>query len=152
MRLNLFYFSFLLLMIACATNGKKQMVYNAPQEEALIRQTIQLYFDGWRTGDTTKIGTAMHTTCQLKNIHEEGIDGVKIFSRATYLGFFKPRPPRAAQTRILSIDITRDIASAKCQIELPNRLYTDYFNMMKVDGQWYIVDKAATSWAINEEN
>ena len=71
-----------------------------------------------------------------------------IFDRATYLGFFKPRPRREnAGGEIISINITEDIASAKCEIHTKDRLYTDYFNMMKIGDNWYIVDKIATSKA-----
>ena len=85
------------------------------QDEALIRATIGSYFEGWMTGDTSKIGAAMHATCQLKNIKE---DKVIIFDRATYLGFFKPRPRRENSSgKIIAIDITETIASAKCEID-----------------------------------
>ncbi|MEM6321962.1 MAG: nuclear transport factor 2 family protein [Bacteroidota bacterium] len=146
MRFSLILLLFTFLLFSCATNQKSSIGQNDLQEEALVRQTIELYFDGWRNCQSEKIGQAMHTTCQLKNIKADGIDGVAVYDRETYLGFIKPAPPRAAKTRILYIDITREIASAKCQIELADRLYTDYFNMMKIDGRWYIVDKAAINW------
>lgn len=115
------------------------------QEKIAISKTIETYFEGWMTGDTTKLGTAMHATCQLKNIKD---DGVIIFDRAKYLSFFKPRPRREnAGGKIISIDVTDDIGSAKCEIHTADRLFTDYFNLMKVDGQWYIVDKIATNKA-----
>lgn len=132
------------IISACAVNQPKQAINN-PKEEALIRQTIETYFEGWMTGDATKLGKAMHTTCQLKNVKD---NEVLIFDRAKYLGFFKPRPRREnAGGRIISINITNDIAAAKCEIFTADRLYTDYFNMMKINDEWYIVDKIATSKA-----
>lgn len=139
------YFLILMITGACGVNAQKEGSPNSLAEEQLIRQTIEMYFEGWRTGDTLKLGTAMHSTCKLKNIKE---DEVVVYDRAKYLSFFKPRVPVDAKTRIVSINITRDIAAAKCEIELPNRLFTDYFNLMKVDGRWYIVDKIATNWQI----
>jgi len=112
-------------------------------DKAEITKTIDMYFEGWMTGDTTLLGKAMHRTCQLKNIKD---DDVIIFDRATYLGFFKPRPRREnAGGRIVSIDVTDDTASAKCEIHTADRLYTDYFNMMRLKDRWYIVDKIASS-------
>lgn len=35
---------------------------NAPDERQLIEKTIGLYFDGWATGDTAKLGKAMHAS------------------------------------------------------------------------------------------
>lgn len=110
-----------------------------------IEKTVNMYFDGWMHGDTTKLGQAMHATCKLKNIKE---GEVVVYDRAKYLSFFKPHPKtEGAMGRIVSIDITGPIASAKCELELPNRLFTDYFNMMKVGGSWVIVDKISTNVA-----
>ncbi len=135
---------FALFICACSIN-KPTQASNDPKEEALIRQTIDTYFEGWMTGDTTKLGKAMHATCQLKNVKD---NEVLLFDRATYLGFFKLRPRREnSGGRVISINITNDIAAAKCEIFTPKRLYTDYFNMMKIDEEWYIVDKIATNQA-----
>lgn len=115
------------------------------REHQKITATIELYFEGWMTGDTTKLGQAMHRTCQLKNIKD---NDVIIYDRAKYLSFFKPRSRREnAGGEIISINITDDIASAKCEIHTKDRLYTDYFNMMKIEERWYIVDKIATNKA-----
>ncbi len=124
-------------------NPKNQNEPSMARNKEKITNTIEMYFEGWMTGDTTKIGAAMHRTCQLKNIKN---DDVVIYDRATYLGFFKPRERRKnAGGKIVSIDITGDTASAKCEIHTEERLYTDYFNMMKLKDRWYIVDKIASS-------
>ncbi len=143
---TLFLLLFSLVYFSCGPKvSPQQTSVNNPAEEALIRSTIENYFEGWMTGDTTKIGSAMHATCQLKNIKD---GGVIIFDRATYLGFFKPRPRREnSGGKIIDIDITENIAAAKCEIETPDRLFTDYFNMMKIGERWYIVDKIATNVA-----
>jgi len=111
-------------------------------EKASIESTIQLYFDGWMTGDTTKVGKAMHSTCHLK-VYREGI--FKDISRADYLKGFKPRKKEEGTSgRIKSIDFVGNIASAKCEIETPKAIFTDYFNMIKIGEVWYIVDKIST--------
>lgn len=143
LQIAILFFSFLIVG-SCATKAPKA-IKNDPGEEALIRQTIDTYFEGWMTGDTTKLGKAMHRTCQLKNVKD---NKVLVFDRATYLGFFKPRPRREnAGGRIISINITDNVAAAKCEIFTADRLFTDYFNMMKLNGEWYIVDKIATNKA-----
>lgn len=141
----------LLLVISSCTHKQEsstQQIKEPIEESNLadkqkITETINSYFEGWMTGDTTKLGRAMHRTCQLKNIKD---DDVIIFDRATYLSFFKPRPRRQnAGGKIVSINITDDIAAAKCEIFTEERLYTDYFNMMKIKDEWYIVDKIASN-------
>jgi aldose sugar dehydrogenase len=111
-------------------------------ERQLIEQTIQLYFDGWATGDTTKLGKAMHTSCHLKNYNNGKFTE---FSRNQYLGLFKSRPrPANLDTRIVTIDITNNMGSAKVEISTAKDLFTDYFNLMKTTEGWMIADKIST--------
>ncbi|MCU0469427.1 MAG: nuclear transport factor 2 family protein [Arcicella sp.] len=111
-------------------------------EKRLIETTIQYYFDGWMTGDTTKIGKAMHSTCHLKFFRDNKFTDI---SRADYLSRFKPRAKdKDTEGRIKMLDITGNIASAKCEIETPKSLFTDYFNLIKIDNFWYITDKIST--------
>jgi aldose sugar dehydrogenase len=115
---------------------------NTPTERQLIENTIQLYFDGWATGDTSKLGIAMHASCHLKNFRE----GKFIeFTRAQYLNLFKPREKnKNITTRIVFVDVTNNMASAKVEISTEKDLFTDYFNLMKTNEGWFIVDKVST--------
>jgi glucose/arabinose dehydrogenase len=133
--LLLFLLTFLALPTVSAQN------FANPTDWRLVENTIQLYFDGWATGDTAKLDKAMHFSCRLKNFR----DGKFLeFDKATYLGFFKPRPrPKNLQTRIVSIDITDIIGSAKTEIITEKEVFTDYFNLMKTNEGWFIVDKVA---------
>lgn len=141
----LFMFSFChIILIGQNQSSCKDGAQGAPSDDyAKISSMIETYFEGWMTGDTTKLGRAMHRTCQLKNIKD---DDVIIYDRATYLSFFKPRPRREnAGGKIISIDITGDSGAAKCEIHTADNLFTDYFNLFKIKDEWYIVDKVATS-------
>lgn len=111
----------------------------------LIEGTIQNYFDGWLTGDTTLVGSAMHATCNLKFIR----DGkVARRDRTNYLSGFKPRPRLAdSEGHIVNIDITNNAAAAKVVLDTPNRHFTDYFNLLKEGDRWYITDKVSTSYS-----
>lgn len=115
----------------------------------LIEQSIQTYFDGWLTADVEKIGSVMHETCFLK-FTRDGKFAKR--NKTEYLTGWTPRPRLAnAEGRIISMDITNNIASAKCELEIPGRLFTDYFNMMNIDGKWYILDKISTNVKVNNE-
>jgi Putative lumazine-binding len=113
------------------------------QEKDLIKQSIEIYFDGWMTGDTLKLGKVMHASCHLKFMKDNQL---QVIDRKSYLSRFKLQPKlENTEGRIISIDFTRNIASAKCEIETPKRLFTDYFNMMKINEEWHIVDKISSS-------
>ncbi len=115
---------------------------DAPTERQLIEKTIETYFDGWATGDTTKLGKAMHSSCHLKNFR----DGKFMdFTRSQYLNIFRLHErPANLITRIISIDITNNMGSAKVEISTVTDLYTDYFNLMKTNEGWFIADKVST--------
>lgn len=122
---------------------------NPPTERQLIEHTIQLYFDGWATGDTNKLGKAMHATCHLKTFR----DG-KFFdyTRTQYLSLFKPRErPANLITNIVSLDVTNNMGSAKVEIRTQRDVFTDYFNLMKTEEGWVIADKVSTRTSINQD-
>lgn len=126
--------TFLVVLIAIFFSSTAQS-----QEKALIEKTIETYFDGWQTGDTLKLGKVIHATCRLKNVTD---DQVQVIDRKTYLGRFELHPKQEnTGGKIISIDITGNTAAAKCQINTPTMLITDYFNLLKIKDQWFIVDK-----------
>lgn len=115
---------------------------NVATERQQMEATIQLYFDGWATGDTSKLGKAMHSSCHLKNVR----DGKFVqFSKEQYISLFKPRPrPAKLDTRIVALDITNNMGSAKVEISTERDVFTDYFNLMKTEEGWFIADKVST--------
>jgi aldose sugar dehydrogenase len=116
---------------------------NPPTERQLIEKTIELYFDGWATGDSTKLGKAMHASCHLKLFTNNTFRDIP---RAEYLSLFKPHErSKALKTHIVAIDITNNMASAKVELSAEFNLFTDYFNLMKTNEGWFIADKISTN-------
>jgi hypothetical protein len=97
---------FILILSGFASPVASQNLSDRQQAE----EVIQTYFDGWATGDSTKVGKAMHRSCHLKNFR----DGKFIdFNRTQYLSGFRLRQrPAGLITRIVSMDITAGVGSA----------------------------------------
>ncbi len=136
--------SFRILLVACLLPAfplAAQAQSAAPaDDEALIRATVQTFFDGLAVGDTAKLSAAMHTTWQLKFVNN-GVFGSR--DKRSYLSGFKPHPKGNAQARILTLHRTGHAAGVVTQITNgPNR-FTDYFNMLRIDGRWFITDKVS---------
>jgi glucose/arabinose dehydrogenase len=133
------------LIVALLLSGSFSLfsqVGNPPSDRMLVENVLQLYFDGWATGDTTKLGKAMHYSCQLKNFREGKFI---IIDRAQYLSLHKLHPRnKDLITQVVQLDITGHIGSAKVEIITANDKFTDYFNLMKTDAGWFIVDKIST--------
>ncbi len=114
----------------------------SPSELQQIETTVNWYFDGWATGDSTKVGRAMHSTCHLKFFRDGKFSDI---TRADYLSRFKLHArPDSLITRIASIDLTGNIASIKAEIITATDIFTDYFNMIKTNEGWFITDKIST--------
>jgi aldose sugar dehydrogenase len=136
---NAMIFSFVITTFCVQLNAQQ----NNSSELQEIETTVNWYFDGWGTGDSTKVGKAMHSTCHLKFFRDGKFTDI---SRADYLSRFKLHArPDSLITRIASIDITVNIASVKAEIITATHIFTDYFNMLKTDERWFIVDKISTS-------
>lgn len=134
-----------ILTIGIAAGFFSAFSQNTPTERQLIESTIQLYFDGWATGDTTKLGKAMHSSCHLKNYNNGKFTE---FTRNKYLSLFEPRERiKNLSTRIVTLDITNNMGSAKVEISTSRDLFTDYFNLMKTNEGWFISDKVSTRTA-----
>ncbi len=127
----------LLLFITLVNSTKAQQKSEIQQ----IETTIGWYFEGWGIGDTTLLGKAMHNTCHLKSFRDGKFNDIP---RLEYLSRFKPRNrPDSLSYRIISLDVTGNIAAAKTEIVLGLQVFTDYFNLIKTDERWFIVDKIA---------
>jgi aldose sugar dehydrogenase len=127
----------IVIMMLCSLQTSAQV--KTPSNLDSIQTTINFYFDGWATGDTTKIGKAMHATCHLKFYRDSIFSDI---SRKDYLSRFKPKErPVGLITRIVSVDVTDNIASAKTEIITAKDIFTDYFNLIRTNDAWYIVDK-----------
>ncbi len=152
MKMRYYLFATLLVICFVQCTQNQQSVEKQPEPKSkdylAIESVIQNYFDGWLTGDTTLVGGAMHHSCHLKFVRDGKFD---MRNRTQYLSGFKPRPRlENAEGRIISIDITRTAAAAEVELETENRLFTDYFNLLKEGNRWYITDKVSTNIAKEE--
>ncbi|MCE2996687.1 MAG: nuclear transport factor 2 family protein [Cyclobacteriaceae bacterium] len=89
-----------LLFILLLTGLAQSIAAQNRSDRQQAEEVIQTYFDGWATGDSTKVGRAMHRTCHLKNFR----DGKFIdLNRTQYLSGFRLRQrPIGLITRIVS--------------------------------------------------
>lgn len=109
-----------------------------------IEQMAQTYLDGLYEGDADKLASVFHDTSVLT--YEQ--DGkLVVLPREQWLKMVRERPkpkdkglPR--DDVILMIDQsgpTTAFVKLKCQI--PPRYFTDYLNLLKIDGRWGVAQK-----------
>ena len=108
----------------------------------VIQKTVQNYFDGHHHSDTEKLKKVYHPNSQVIGY----FDGSLTFaSRDEYLESVKatPAPSESGEEfdmTIVSIDVTANEAVAKVAGLYLGRRFTDYLSLLKVDGNWVVVN------------
>ena len=107
-------------------------------ELQLIEKTLNYYLEGGTNNDFETLKQAFHPTATMKFIGEE-------YTEVNAIEFFKsrmkPGPKQKRATRIVSVNIAGNAASARLEIEYPSFMFIDYMNLLKIDGEWKIVSK-----------
>ena len=116
---------------------------NAPsyvREHDAIAKTVQHYIDGARSGRGDDMRPAFHEDATIF-----GYDGAELFAGPIQILFdFNDEngPATELQARIASIDLTDTVATVRLEIDnWTGSRYTDLFTLLKVDGQWKIMNK-----------
>ena len=111
---------------------------------AEVEKVLRVYFDGLYEGDADKLASVFHDTSALT--YEQ--DGkLVVLPREQWLKAVRERPkPKdkglARDDVILMVDQsgpTTAFVKVKCQI--PPRFFTDYLNLLKIDGRWVVAQK-----------
>jgi len=119
-------------------NVNSQINHNT-NDWALVQNTLNLYIEGQATGDSAMVASSFHESWQLKYFAE---DKFNIVTKSKYIVGYKKHPKSPNWSgRIVFIDITNSSAVAKVEISTSKLLFTDYFNLMKMNDVWLIVDK-----------
>lgn len=106
----------------------------------LITETLTNYIDGTANGNSAQVKKAFHPDFKLYTVQK---DSLWIRSGKKYIANIKEGKKNSRQGRIIAIDIENNAASAKAEIVIPGwRIYTDYFLLLKYEGNWKIVQKS----------
>ncbi|HKQ52455.1 MAG TPA: nuclear transport factor 2 family protein [Pyrinomonadaceae bacterium] len=132
----------LLLVVALAAGAAIWWPTSAQdKDEAGVRKALEYYLQGHATGDGENHKKAFHPEAKLFWIR----DGK--FAERTSADYIagapgKPAADEAQRKRSIEmIDITGNAAVAKIVLDYPNAKLTDYMSLLKVDGEWKIVNK-----------
>lgn len=111
-----------------------------PCTREAIRETVQLYFDGIMNYDVESLERAFHADAYLLASLPTR------FYRAPFQewkNFTQGEAPDATgrENRIVSIDVVGNAAVVKTDLDWPRIHYVDYLSLLKIDGQWKIVNK-----------
>ncbi len=108
-------------------------------EYDLIEKALTFYTEGGTNNNYYQLANAFHRHATMKYITADG------YQETNALEFFSenmtPGPRQDRITRIKSIDISGNSASAHIEIEYPTFSFMDYMHLLKFDDDWKIVSK-----------
>ena len=113
-------------------------------ETAAIEALVQNYFLGMYEGDVERLRRIFHPQCWLFG---ENRNGSHQFPLSGFLDQIASVPVPKAEgepfdMRLVSIDRTGSVATAKVEVRYQGRRYTDYLTLQKAAAGWSIVSKA----------
>ena len=112
-------------------------------EEAAVRVPLNHYLQGHATGDPEEFRKAFHPEARLLFMRDGKFQVVPVADFIARAAGGKPAADEAQRRRSIdSIDITSDCATARLTLDYPDVKFTDYMTLLKVDGEWKIVNKS----------
>jgi Putative lumazine-binding len=112
-----------------------------PSDESLVRETIQHYLHGLKFNDVESLKKAFYPDSKLFFVKKNGSLG-QLTQTDWYEGFkANAGKEEEGDLQIASVDVTGTIASVKVEEDYPGSHYTDYVSLLKLDGEWRIVNK-----------
>jgi hypothetical protein len=105
-----------------------------------ITEVMQAYIDGARTGKGAAMKPAFHDDATIF-----GYVGPELFGgpiQGLYDWTDQNGPATGIQSRFTSIDVVGTVANVRLDTDnWTGHRFTDFFNLVKIDGQWKVVSK-----------
>ncbi len=126
---------------------------NETSDRKQIENTLNDYIQGTSFSNPKQIERAFESQANLYLTKKDQPHW--IVPSKTYVSWFEKRPvgtPGGRIGEIISIDIEGDVAAAKVEVIMPKRKarFADLMLLKKLDGQWKIISKTASSKASNQ--
>ena len=114
-------------------------------EEALIRDTIQTYFDALHESSGEKVKASFHAHGTVSGIMSDS-GAMAEMDTARFAAFADENTSPAEngeprEDELLAIEVTGKVACVKLRVRCLGKRFTDYLLLIKDDGRWQILNK-----------
>lgn len=133
---------FVLILTSLSSSINAQM-----SDFSLIEKTVSYYMEGGTNNDFETLEKAFHKDATMLFISNDGYRQVNAL--AFFKNAIKPGPKQNRKTSIESINVMGTAASTKLKIEYETFIFIDYMNLLKIDGEWKVVNKVFHRYNIN---
>jgi len=112
-------------------------------EEAAIKKAIMDYYhQGHVESNPELYNEILHDDWKFFYFEPDG--RLNIVNKQEYMSWYNPQEADKSlnwETEFYYVDITENFAQVKMRLECQKVKYLDYFQMVKLDGKWWIVHK-----------
>lgn len=111
-------------------------------ETAAVKIPLENYLKGQATGNGDFIRQAFHKDARITAFRDGKLTNLSV---EDFAGFFKGKSvddEAQRKRRIESLEISGNAAIAKITLDYPTIKFTDYMTLLKIDGEWKIVNKS----------
>jgi len=133
-----------LALLSAATLGvilEARAADQATDQEA-VRSVVQAYFEGMMKASPETLREAFHPSARLIGMGPN--DMIRIIPFREWADTWEgqdPLGPEGYVNKIVSMDIHGTAASVKTELTWPDVKYVDYLSLVRVAGEWKIVNK-----------
>ncbi|MDQ3798604.1 MAG: nuclear transport factor 2 family protein [Acidobacteriota bacterium] len=136
-------FTFLFVLVGISTLFYGYNVWADEKEKEAARVPLENYLKGHATGNPEFMRKAFHTEGKMIFVRE-GKYSTRTFEE--YIAGMKDGKPAANEAQrkrwIESIDVAGNAAVGKIILDYPSGKFVDYMTLLKIDGEWKIVNKS----------
>jgi hypothetical protein len=134
-----------ILMLSAMLLVPAVLVAQTSDDDKAVRAVINQYFRGHATADPSEMRKAFHPTAHIEGIREGKF--VSWTAEQYASGFSgKPAADEASRKRTIdSVDISGTAAMVRATLVHGATTFTDYFVMLKVNGEWKVANKVYSS-------
>lgn len=125
----------------CLTALLATAAFCQSNEEKAVRVPLESYLQGHATGDPNFIRASFEKNAKIQGFRSGAFT---TWSVEEYSGLFtgKAAADEASRKRwIQTVEITGNAASAKLMFDYPTSTIVDYMLLLKINGEWKIVNK-----------
>lgn len=111
-------------------------------DEGLVRVPLENYIKGHATADVEYTKKAFHPVGSMEFIRDGAFASQSVGDYINSLAGRKPAADEAKRKRYIeTLNVVANAAIAKVVSDYPTVRYVDYMAMLKIDGEWKIVNK-----------
>jgi hypothetical protein len=111
-------------------------------DQAAVRVPLENYFRGHATGDPAYFRKAFLPEARLFWIKDGQMTTVSSEEFIQRAGSGHPQPDESQRKRSIEhVDISGNAATAQLLLDYPDARITDFMSLLKVNGEWKIVNK-----------